>query len=150
MTGASFRGHAAIVGLVAVATDALTGVTVIDGPAKGKPSEKELLLIGWDDQQQNHVIAQRVEADALGGAIEQGDIACFIATRKGNADMASTRARGAEILAELETAVRANPTLNGSVAESSVGPAMALTQYQTTQDGASIGLSFSVSYEAYV
>lgn len=130
---------------------ALPGVKVVDGPPISKPSMKELVFVGYDPPSAASVIAQRIDEDLCGRMTETGEIACYIAVGRGDGNMSLTRARGVEILTAIEEAVRADKTgLSGGVDHAYVGPNMALEQYQTGQDAASIGLAFTVGYEAYI
>lgn len=151
MIPTSFRGADALDGLVTLVRGAVPDVLVIDGPRTRQEIPDEMVLVGWDPFSQNHVVARRDEPDLDGRMREDGEIACYIAIRRGDADMAATRARGKEVLAAIEAALRADQDdLGGSVDYAGVGGDMALTQHQTADDGASIGLPFTVVYEAWI
>jgi hypothetical protein len=149
MQPASFRGHEVAVQLVGLAESVLTGVTVFDGPAPYKPSGMELLLVGWAPFIDRHAVARRRDEDMVGRMIEDGEIACYIAVGHGDTTIEPVRERAAEILAQLEEAIRDDDTGLGAD-EISIGPNMTLTQHQDANEGASVGLAFTVSYIAYI
>lgn len=153
MIPTSLRAHNVIKGLVALATAKLPrDVTVINGPARSKVTSKKVLLIGWDPNSPVHVASRRGESEITGRVTETGEIACYIATASGNADMDAAREAAVGILTTLEKALRTreNHTLDGSCDHAEIGPDMGMWQHQTTQDGASVGLPFSVMYEAFI
>jgi hypothetical protein len=149
MQPASFRGHEVALELVGLAQSVLTGVTVFDGPAPFKPSGMELLLVGWAPFVDRHAVARRRDEDLGGRMIEDGEIACYIAVGHGDTTIVPVRERAAEILAQLEEAIRDDETGLGAD-EISIGPNMTLTQHQDANEGASVGLAFTVSYIAYI
>jgi hypothetical protein len=150
MQPSSYRGAAAISGLVTLASSTLSGVVIIDGPAPNKPNERELVMIGWAPFVDRHTVARRVDEDLGGRMTEEGEIACYIAVGHGDTTIIPVRDRATDLLTQLEAAIREENTLGGSVDESSVGPNMTLTQYQDPNEGASVGLSFAVSYRAWI
>lgn len=151
MQPTSYRGHAAIAGLVALAETSLPGVRVIDGPAANKPSEKTLLMVGWAPWVDRHAASRRSEEGLTGRMTEQGEVACYIAVGHGDTNIVPVRERAVEILEQLEQAIRADQTrLGGAVDHAFIGEGITLTQYQDPNEGASVGLAFAVSYEAYI
>lgn len=148
----SLRGAAVIDGLVALARDLFAGeVRVIDGPPPAKPSEKKLLLIGWDPNSPVHVLARREESDLRGRTTEVGEVACYIAAASGSQNMKQARDIAVDILTRLEEAIRADRSgLDGACDSAEIGGDAGIWQAQTGQDGASVGLPFSVTYEAYI
>lgn len=150
MRPASFRGHAVAVGLVQLAGDALTGVRIIDGPAPAKPSEKEILLVGWAPFIDRHMVARRRDEDIVGRMTEEGEIACYIAVGHGDTTIQPVRDRAVEILADLEAAIRDADARDLDADEVFVGPNSTMTQHQDRNEGASVGLAFTVSYVAYI
>lgn len=149
----SCRIHVAVEGLLQLAQAALPGVVVVDGPRSGANIPDEMVLIGWDPQRQNHVdeIRQDQDENLCDRHTAIGSIACYIAVRRGDGDMSATRGRGVELLQLLEAAVRAEPTpLGGVVDFAAVDDDIRLTQFQTGNDGSSVGLAFGVHYTAYI
>jgi hypothetical protein len=149
MQPASFRGHEVALELVSLAESVLTGVEVFDGPASSKPNSKELLLVGWAPVVDRHAVARRRDEDMVGRMTEDGEIACYIAVGHGDTTIVPVRERAVEILAQLEEAIRDDETGLGAD-EISIGPNMTLTQHQDANEGASVGLAFTVSYIAYI
>jgi hypothetical protein len=149
MEPASYRGHEVALALVGLAESTLTGVTVFDGPAPFKPSSKELLLVGWAPFIDRHAVERRRDEGMKGRMTADGEIACYIAVGHGDTTIVPVRERATEILALLEAAIRDDETGLGAD-EISIGPNMTLTQHQDANEGASVGLAFTVSYIAYI
>lgn len=151
MIQTSFRAAAVCDGLFALAQYTFpTAPLVLNGPRVKEDLGDEVLIIGWDPGASNHVVAHRADEDMLGRQTESGQIACYVGVRSGNTDMAAVRARAVAIITDLEAAIRADQDgLDGSVDNASVGPDLGLTHFQD-RDGASVGVSFSVSYEAFI
>lgn len=147
----SLRAAAVIDGLVALA-ESLFGdeVAVVDGPRSKKVSATKTLFIGWDHSSPVHAIAHRDESTLDADPTETGEIACYIATRSGNANMKEVRDDAVDILTRLEDAIRADAEgLGGACDLAEIGPDAGIWQDQT-QQGATIGLPFSVQYTAYL
>ncbi|ARF75683.1 hypothetical protein B7C62_28075 [Kitasatospora albolonga] len=147
---------AAIDALLAIlrAAPALGGVRVIDGPPGVNFTEKDRIYIGWSPASEQAVeIQQRFASAGARLRDEDAAITCYIETRRGDKDMSLRRSRAFEMLAAVETALRATgaapaaPTLNGSVlwAELTAG---SLVQVQ--DNGAMSGLVFTVAYRARI
>lgn len=153
MKPSSVRWHHAVAGLVALVTDTVPdGVTVLDGPRRREEVGLELVTIGWDRDENTHLSEQRVnqEYNLSGRATAEGDIACRISIIRGDGDMAATRDRAVEVLELIEHAIRADWTrLAGAVDDAEIGASITAAQAQTN-DGASVALSFTVSYTAYI
>jgi hypothetical protein len=153
MIATSVRSAAVIDGLVALAAELFDGekVRVIDGPVRATPSEKNLLFIGWDPNSPIHAVSRREESDLGDRVTEVGEIACYIATAAGSQNMKAARDVAIDLLTRLEQAIREDRDgLDGACDLAEIGPDAGVWQYQTASDGASIGLPFSVRYEAYI
>lgn len=154
MIPGSLRGGAVIDGLVALARDTFSGddMTIFDGPRSKKHWKRKVLLIGWDPNSPIHVIERRVTDENLGGRqLAVGEVACYIATGNGSGDIKRARDDAVGILTRLEAAIRADRTgLGGACDLAEVGPDAGVWQNQTSQDAATVGLPFTVSYEAYI
>lgn len=150
MRPTSFRGGDVANGLVQLAEATLTDVRVIDGPAPNKPSEKQILLVGWAPFIDRHMVARRRDEDIVGRMVEEGEIACYIAVGHGDTTIEPMRERAVEILTELEDAIRAAVAKDLGADEVSVGPNSTMTQHQDRNEGASVGLAFTVTYVAYI
>lgn len=149
----SIRGAAVIDGLVTLASDLFEGegVRVVDGPAPQKVSGKKLLMIGWDPNSPIHVIARREESSLDADPTEVGEVACYIAWADGGKDMKVARDGAVDILTRLDVAIREDQAgLGGACDLAELGPDAGIWQYQTGEDGATVGIPFSVRYEAYL
>ena len=134
--------------------DGLDGVRVIDGPPGVNFTEKDRIYIGHapgadqaTEKQQSFASAGARTRD------EDGTIACYIESRRGDTDIRARRQRVFEILAVVENALRATnqrpdaPTLGGTVLWSDL-TAGALLQVQ--ENGTLAGLSFTVHFRARI
>ncbi|MFE5090603.1 hypothetical protein ACFRCI_09405 [Streptomyces sp. NPDC056638] len=149
---------AAITNLLALLDPAptLAEVRVIDGPPPSTNfSEPDRLYVGWSPGAEQAAEIQQAFASA--GARrrdEDAAISCYVETRDGGGDMAWCRARVFELLAVVETLLRATdanptaPTLNNAVLWSEL-TAGSLIQEQSP-DGAYAGLSFTVRTRARI
>lgn len=153
MIAGSVRAAAVIDGLVALAGGLFDGenVRVSDGPVRATPSEKKLLFIGWDPNSPIHAVSRREESDLEARVTEVGEVACYIATASGGQDIKAARDIAIDLLTRLEGAIREDRDgLGGACDLAEIGPDAGIWQYQTDKDGASVGLPFSVRYEAYI
>lgn len=149
------RVPAAVDALVALcrASTALAGVDIVDGPPIIDLSNPELVAVGWQPADGASVTLTQDFASA--GARRRDEdftIACYAEARSGDTDIASRRTRAFELVAAVETTLRATneapeaPTLNGTVqwAHLTAGD---LVQEQATT-GAIVGLNFTVTCHA--
>lgn len=154
---ATSSAPAAVAALLAIlrAAPGLDGTEVIDGPAAVNYTARRRLYIGWAPGADEAV--QIDQAFASAGARRRDEILTihgYAEVRAGDKDMALRRAAVFELLAELETALRATdaepeaPTLHGTVLWAHL-TAGSLSQEQTP-DGAQAGLAFTVSCQARI
>jgi hypothetical protein len=153
---ATSRVPVAVDALLAIlrAAPALADVRIVDGPEPVNLTERHRIYVGW---QPNAETAVDLVQDFSGAGARTRDedftIACYAESRTGDKDMAIRRARVFEIVAAVETVLRATeaapeaPTLNGTVLWSHL-TAGALIQEQ--DKGALAGLNFSVSCRARI
>ncbi|GHA01498.1 hypothetical protein ACFOOM_12115 [Streptomyces echinoruber] len=97
------------------AAPGLTGVQVVDGPLVTASAASEWVFVGYDaDPEGEFQTAQTSQQWAgLGAHAKNEDIllTCVVLVRPGNTDVRACRIRTFEIFAEVEAAVRANPSL---------------------------------------
>lgn len=153
---ATSRVPAAVDALLAIlrASAALTGVRIVDGPEAVNLTERHRVYVGWQPGADAAVaLQQHFNAAGARTRDESFDIACYAESRSGDKDMAARRTRVFEIVAAVETALRATdaaptaPTLNGTVLWSHMATGD-LTQERT--EGTLAGLAFTVSCRARI
>lgn len=136
------------------AAPALANIRIVDGPESVNATERHRIHIGWQPGGESAVsLEQSFNAAGARTRDEAFAISCYAESRSGDKDMAIRRAKVFEIVAAVETALRATneapmaPTLNGTVlwAHLTTGD---LTQAQT--DGALAGLAFTVTCQARI
>jgi hypothetical protein len=93
----------------------LSGVTVSDGPPVTGDPLPEVVTVGFAFDDQDDVSAEIEQGyHDLGPAAkrdERVEVRCAVYSSNGNADMGAARARCAVLLGEVESALRASPTL---------------------------------------
>lgn len=150
------RVPAAVDALLAIlrATPALTDVRIDDGPAPVNLTDRHRIYVGWQPNGEAAVaLIQDFNAAGARTRDESFEISCYAESRTGDKDMAARRARVFELVAAVETALRATdaapmaPTLNGTVLWSHLTTGN-LTQQQS--EGALAGLAFTVTCRARI
>jgi hypothetical protein len=153
---ATSRVPAAVGALLAIlrAAPALADVRIVDGPESVNLTERHRIYVGWQPNAESAVdLVQDFNAAGARTRDEDFTIACYAESRTGDKDMAARRDRVFEIVAAVETALRATdaapeaPTLNGTVLWSHL-TAGDLTQEQN--QGAIAGLNFTVTCRARI
>lgn len=151
MRPTSWRGHDFITALVAVSQEANPGLRVLDGPPPNKISDQEVLLVGWAPFIERHAVSRREDDDLTGRAVEEGEVACYVALRQGDRGVSGMRERAAEIVTNIEVLIRKSRVhFDDACDEVAVGPTMTLTQSAPKNEGATVGFAFAVSYRAWV
>lgn len=151
------RVPAAVAALLSIlqAAPSLAQVRICDGPPSTNLTERDVLYVGWQPNGDNAVsLVQNFNAAGARTRDEDFIIAGYVESRAGDKDMSLRRSRVFEILATVETELRATdaapeaPTLNGTVlwAHLTAGD---LFQHQSN-DGPLAGLNFSVSCRARI
>jgi hypothetical protein len=137
------------------ASPALEGVHIVDGPPSVNLTERHRIYVGWSPGAEAAVdIVQQFASAGARTKDEDASIACYAETRAGDKDMGLRRTRAFELLAAVETALRATdaapeaPTLNGTVLWSGLTAGSLLQEQGDT--GALAGLVFTVAYRARI
>ncbi|MEU0991934.1 hypothetical protein [Streptomyces sp. NPDC005953] len=149
------RVPAAVAALLEIlrAAPGLSEVLVVDGPPAVNMSERLRIYVGWQPGGEAAVnLAQEFAGAGARRRDEDFTITCYAESRAGDKDMALQRNRVFELVAEVETALRATdaaptaPTLGGAVlwAHLTAGDLM----QEQGPDGALAGLAFTVSCRA--
>lgn len=133
--------------LVALASTAMPGVQVIDGPNPAFEPETDFFVVGQSDGTEPAVTVTYGEPDMCGRRREDGDIVCVIASYAGDTTMKPRRDRCRELLALLVDALKAQPGLDGVVDGAWLGDDAAWAPIQTG-DGAFCSVAFTVHYVA--
>ncbi|MGW6566443.1 hypothetical protein [Streptomyces sp. NPDC054975] len=154
---ATSRVPAAVDALLTIlrAAPGLADVLVLDGPPWQNLTGTERVYVGWQPTEAPAVsLVQDFNAAGARTRDEDFAIQCYAEVWAGDTDMQPRRVRVFELLAVVESALRATdaaptaPTLNGTVlwAHLTTGDLM---QDQTT-DGARAGVPFAVSCRARI
>lgn len=125
----------------------LSGVDVFDGEPTSA-EHPDFVCVGHDPLDPLNAVEGSQTPASLGNRAreESYDILCSLAARSGDKSMSTRRARALELFAAIETVVRSNVTLNGTVRTAQVG-SYTLVQEQTDQ-GPSAGLRFRIACSA--
>lgn len=109
---------AAVDGLLSAlgASTALTRVRIDDGPWIDRPSELDIIVIGWQPDEGN-AIEWRAEpaSPAAGDDSEEFTIRGMVSVWRGDTNTKALRDRADEILEAIRTEVHTDPTLAGAV-----------------------------------
>ncbi|WP_406730895.1 hypothetical protein [Streptomyces sp. NBC_01794] len=147
----------AIAALLAIlrAAAELSDVQVLDGPPTGDMSAAEYVSVGWQpDGDESVQIVQDFNAAGARTRDEDFAILCWLDTWTGDSEVSARRVRAFELLAVVESAIRASggspaaPTLNGAVLWSHLTNAV-LKQANTDQ-GVRAGIAFTVTCRARI
>ncbi|NUP37008.1 MAG: hypothetical protein HOY76_08315 [Streptomyces sp.] len=147
---------AAVNALLAIlrAAPGLADVRIVDGPASTNLTELKQLFVGWQPAVEAAVTLEQDFASAGARTRDETfEIACYAETRSGDKDMATQRGRVFDLVAAVETALRATdaaptaPTLNGTVLWSHLTTGN-LAQMQA--EGTVAGLAFTVTCRARI
>lgn len=153
---ATSRVPAAVDALLAIlrAAPALADVHIADGPSAVNLTDRHRIYVGWQPAGEAAVALTQDFASAGARTRDEAfGIACYAESRGGDKDMAARRSRVFELVAAVETALRATdaaptaPTLNGSVQWAHI-TAGNLTQLQ--DQGALAGLDFTITCRARI
>ncbi len=128
----------------------LAGVTVMDGPPVRTLDYEDVIIVGFRGMPgEPGVTADRAEAD-LGGRTDRETYILWsmLSTTSGDTDLGPLRARAVALLGAFGAAVRADPTLGGTVARARIGETT-LEQVQT-QAGAEVNVEVGVAVDAWV
>jgi hypothetical protein len=137
--------------LVSAFTVALPTVSVMDGPPVKPPGDTELVLVAHDatpDADATITLDQEWADLACTSRYERGSIPCCVVAQSGDVDIPGRRARAIQMLASIETALRANRTLGG-VAMTSEFVTGEVHQFQNG-DGSAVVAQFQITYMAQV
>lgn len=150
------RVPAAVDALLAIlrAAPALAEVRIVDGPEPVNLTDRQRIHVGWQAGADASVaLTQDFNAAGARTRDEAFEIACYAESRGGDKDMATRRSKVFDLVAAVETALRATdaapeaPTLNGTVlwAHLTTG-----NLQQVQSEGALAGLAFTVSCRARI
>jgi len=136
---------AAIDGVLALlaASTALTGVQIIDGqPTIDVPLD--FIAVGYAEEASDSITGKQ-DPQTLGNLrrSEVYSISCEISSWTGATTMKTVRDRAFLLMAGVESAIRADGTLNGSVIFADFGGSIAVAQVQTVQ-GAVVTIRFTI------
>lgn len=139
---------AALTALVTLATTALPGVSVWDGPPLEEAAD--LLMVGYSGEDDAPAVTVTADPADLGGAScwEDYDVACELSCATGDQALTATRARLFGFFAALKSALAVDQKLGGVVARAYVSQ-WSLVQ-ALTATGTVVGVRFTVHVQASV
>lgn len=142
---------AAINGLMEAfkASDGLSGVKVLDGPAITSQAALKVLAVGWTSVTGEVAVEAQSVPDALGGqrSEEEYVVRCTVAVLVGSTDVGAARESAYSIFSAACDAVGQDQRLGGAVMRAYVG-GHSLVPEQTDR-GMQINLVFEVNVEAF-
>ncbi|WP_060952396.1 hypothetical protein [Streptomyces hygroscopicus] len=147
---------AAVDALLAIlrAAPALADVLVVDGPPSVNLTDRRVVYVGWQPGGEAAVTLEQDFASAGARTMDETfEISGYAEVRSGDKDMADRRRAVFELVAAIETALRATdanptaPTLNGTVLWSHLTTGN-LAQIQS--EGSLAGLAFVIACRARI
>ena len=139
-------------GLISTLSSAssLSGVRIFDGPEVDMSYPNDFIVVGHDGSEDGEVSVASVTQtfQQLGNMkqFEDGTVDCFLSTWDGGTSLSARRARAGVLLSAIDTAIRANATLDGSCIYSQI--ASHSMTYLQTDVGAAVNVNFTISYRA--
>lgn len=141
----------AVIDALVTQFDAGTAVKVYDGPPVDTTAPADFVVIGCDDQFESTVpLTQAWAGLGANARDENGEIPCAVISQSGETNVKTHRDRCLTILAELEAAVVADPTLGGTVASGWLLIASGSLSQAQTANGSRASINFTVSYRARI
>jgi hypothetical protein len=125
-------------------TDSDPAVRVEDGPWLDRPSEPDVIVIGWTPDEGQAV--ELTHTYDMGSGGESYDVVCLASSWSGDTDLAARRARADELVEAVRIELRADQTLGGVVTHAEI-TSQSWDQYQTS-NGCEVPVQFTVHVEA--
>lgn len=136
---------AALVTLLKAATDPAE-ITIIDGPADGAETQA-YLCVGWDGETTAGVRSTQEPAAMRGpgnhSRKEEYDVLCYLNVHTGDSDITVPRTTAFGFLADVETLLRSNITLDNAL--NSAGTAQ-LSEWEMRQGSSGTGLAIEIPF----
>ena len=135
------------------AAPALSAVTVIDGPKVTGDTGPLALWVGVDDISTASPVSANSEQQWMPGGgrrgrTEQMSVHCTIQAKSGSDDIAPLRTAAAGVLAAAEAVLRADPSLNGLLANQDAAVTGAEWRQYPAAPGMSVRVMFTISATA--
>jgi len=142
----------AVIDALVTQLDAGTAFSVYDGYPVTTTPPADFVIVGGTDDPDDDAASLDQEWAGLGKASrdETGQITCAVVSQSGGTDLKTHRDRVLVILGELETALRADPTLGGVVQSGWLHLTAGALNQQQNANGSRARLTFTVSYRARV
>ncbi|RPE44162.1 hypothetical protein EDD90_7392 [Streptomyces sp. Ag109_O5-1] len=97
------------------ASGGLTGVKVVDGPVVTDSAAEEWVFVGYDGDPEGDFTAATAQQEWAGlGAKKKNEditVTCAVLVQRGSTDVRACRVRTYEVLAAVESVLRADPSL---------------------------------------
>lgn len=120
-------------------------VRVEDGPWLNRPTEPDVLCIGWEPDEGSAV--EFAETYELDSSMESYDVVGLVSSWSGSTDITACRVRADALLDAFRRDLMADPTLGGVVARAEV-TSRSWSQFQTGQ-GCEVPIEFTVHVDAF-
>lgn len=132
------------------ASSALAGIRIFDGIEIDSSYPGDFIAIGHDGTDDGQVTVSNSTQQFLQlGNLKQFDdgvIECFLSTWDGGTDLTARRARAAQLISAVDTAIRADVSFGGTCIYSQLA-SYSFVYLQTSQ-GAAVNVHFTISYRA--
>ncbi len=142
----------AVLDALVTTLDAGTAVEVYDGLPVTSSAPADFVIVGGTDDPDDNAADLTQEWAGLGkeSRNETGSVTCAVISQSGDTVVKTHRDRVLVILGELETAIRADPTLGGVVAAGWLHVTAGALNQQQNANGSRARVTFTVAYRARV
>jgi hypothetical protein len=131
--------------LAALNTPGQPNVRVEDGPWLERPTEPDVICVGWEPDE-GEAVSLTPTYD-LGSTQESYDVVCLASSFSGGTDLAARRVRSDALVEAVRAELMADPTLGGAVTHAEV-TTQSWAQFQTSS-GCEVPIEFTVHVEAF-
>lgn len=121
-------------------------VRVVDGPWLDRPSEEDVIAIGWIPDEGEAVEFTDALA-GLGSSQESYDVTCLASSWSGDTDIPARRARVDTLIEAVRAGLKADQTLGGTVTRARLAT-LSLNQWQLPK-GCEVAVAFVVHIDAF-
>lgn len=139
----------AVIDALVVLAETTSATEVYDGPTVTIPTAVDFVVIGGTEDPDDEPSSFDQTWNGLGNRAknESGEVTCAVLVGTGDDDVKTARDRALSILGEIETAVRADPSLGGVLTGGWAHVSGGRHVQRLTTEGIYVRITFTVSYQ---
>lgn len=123
----------------------LVGVRVIDGPWLDRPSEPDVIVVGWTPDE-GPAVDQVDTGGGLDSTRQSFDLVNLASAWRGGTDMKTARDRADQLIEAVRGELTRDPTIGGAASWARLST-LSLSQYQTS--GSEVAVEFAIRVTAF-